>query len=563
MKPDVTKQECYDQLKRMLRDQPLLKSLSDEQITEFAKQATYEEHKQGTVILKQGDPSIDFYFILEGQVRVVDTSKDPPQLVNYLYANHFFGERSLLFNRPRAATVDVAVDVLVAKFDKRTWTWLTSHIPPIKKEFVELEEHYEEHASIPFPGRHSDEVVIIRTRRHILAFITTLWGPVGLALTGILSGWLLSDLELFTFTADLSFTLFVVFLSLIWTIYNYVEWYNDDFIVSTKRIIHIERTIVAGEHREEVPLTQVHDVEVNTPNFFTRSFGYSNVIIKPAGASNVVFDGVPQGDTIKGLIFEHMEQAKKRVQAADIASIRTSLGERMNWQGGPLEVKPLPVVETQPINKRRSIKLPRLLRYYIPIVRETGKDSITWRKHHLIWLKSIWLPALISPISFFMIIAAWVGLEPFPETYLAAVPWLIGFWLFTLLWYTYQHDDWHKDIYKVTNTQIIHQDSTAFRLRGEEIKETTFESIQNVNYESPNFFSRVLNMGNVVISTASVGENFVFENVYFPRDVQQEIFKRWVRFKESKRREERSHEESRFTTWLGEYHKLLSEQIED
>jgi len=131
--------------------------------------------------------------------------------------------------------------------------------------------------------------------------------------------------------------------------------------------------------------------------------------------------------------------------------------------------------------------------------------------------------------------------------------------LVVFLWYTYQHDDWHKDTYRITGTQIIHQDSTAFRLRGEEIHETTFDNVQNINFNVPDFTSRLFRIGDVIIKTATVGEPFVFEKVYFPRSVQQDIFQYWVKFKENKRQKERSEEEERFTTWLGEYHRLTKE----
>jgi hypothetical protein len=557
----MSPQERFEELKKMLQAHELLRAdLSPKQIEALANMATFEEHKQGTMIIEQNDPADHFYFIIRGQVRVVDVFQEPPQLLNYMFEGEIFGERGLLLNEPRSARVDVVVDVLVARFDQQAWRWLLGKVPNLSKQLRELEKEYEAHSSIPFAGRQADEVALIKTTRHILAFIITLPGPLSILLLGLLVGWLLTDLGLFLPGINYGIsTVFGVF-SLLWTIYNYIEWVNDDFIVSTKRVIHIERTIIAGEHREEAPLTQIHDVEVKTPNIFTRTFDYRTVSIKTAGLGTIVFDGIEKGEKIKEIVFEQAQKAKERMSAADVSSIRKSLAGHIGWETGPLEAKPLPAVELTGSDSKKAFELPRLIHYYIPIVREETPEGVTWRKHYWIWLHNIWLPGLVGLVVLYLFVASVFGLVPFQAfnstttTYLGVALAIVWFW------YTYQHDDWHKDIYKVTGNKIIHQDSTAFRLRGEEIHETTLANVQEVNYTSPNFFSRILNLGHVVIKTATVGEAFVFENVYFPKDVQQELFNRWITFKDKEHQQRRAREEERFTTWLGEYHKMLSEK---
>ncbi|MFQ5576245.1 MAG: cyclic nucleotide-binding domain-containing protein, partial [Anaerolineae bacterium] len=558
MYPDTPAQELYQKLKTMLRASPTLVELTDEQITQLAAQARFEEHKHGATIIKQGNPAESFYFIVDGQVRVVDARKKPARLLNYMGEGEFLGERGLLLKKPRSATVDVAVDAIIARFNRQTWQWLLDIAPILREHFEALEKEYEQHAQIPFPGRQTDEVTIIKIRRHILVIIVRLPGPLFLLLLGLVVGWLLNDLTLFTPAINGGLMGLFAALSLVWAVYELIEWYNDDFIVSTKRIIHIERTLFGGSHREETPLTQVLDVGVSTENFFTRVFGYSTVNIKSAGIGTIRFDGINEGDRVKEIIFEQIRQAKERVEAGDISAIRKSLAGEIGWAGGPLEAQPLEVVDIGTQKKKRE--LPALIRYYLPNFREETPDGVTWRKHYLIWLRNVWLPGLVGLAGLYFLAASIFTLPPFSKFETRTTIILAVVQLIILVWYTYMHDDWHKDTYKVTGTQIIHQDSTAFRLRGEEIHETTFGNVQNINYDIPNFLSRIFQIGDVVIKTATVGEPFVFENIYFPRDVQQEIFGRWVAFKENERQKERAHDETRFTTWLGEYHKMLSEQ---
>ena len=562
MIPDTPKQELYEKLKAMLRETPVLSDLSEAQIARFASQAEYEELKQGAVFITQGTPADSFYFIMEGQVRVIDVSAKPPRLLNYMHEGGFVGELAFIKEEPRAATVDVVVDAILARFDRKAWEDLLSLNPEVKDRFQQVEAEYKEYARLRFEGQQTDEVTILKVRRHILALIVNLPAPVFSLLIGLLLGWLLTDLKVFDLSINYGcFGGFFFFLAVVMVIYFVLEWANDDFIVSTKRVIHIERDIFGGTHREEAPLTQIHDVVVSTPNFFTRAFGYTDVIIKSAGLGSILFDGVKDGEYIKRTIFAQREKAKERVQATDLAAIRKSLAGRIGWAGGPLEAQPLPVVDTVPARPKRS--LPRLLRYYIPHVREETPDGVIWHKHYLVWLKNVTLPGLVGWISLYVFIASLAGFPPFIKGPNYTVSLWLGVWLvINFVWYTYMHDDWAKDMYIVTNTKIVRQDSSAFRLRGEEIRETTFDNVQNINYESPNFLARTLQLGRVVIETATVGEKFVFDDVFAPIDVQQEIFSRWVAFRERQRQKQRENEEERFTTWLGEYHKMMSETKE-
>jgi uncharacterized membrane protein YdbT with pleckstrin-like domain len=346
-------------------------------------------------------------------------------------------------------------------------------------------------------------------------------------------------------------------MTLFWTIYLYVDYVNDDFIVTTERVVHIERTIIYGESREEAPLPQIQDVSFNTPNFFTRFFGYYNLTIKTAGAGNILFDGIRDGDRLNQVIIEQRQKARERVEASDVSAIRKSLADRMDWKDvGPLE--PSTLVASGQAPQRNEIQLPKLIDYYIPRVREQIGDTITWRKHYIVLLQYAILPLIAGFVAFYLFLAAFVGFFPFPTPDPLAPAFLV-FWLFTILWYTYEYDGWHKDVYIVTNTTIIDQESTAFRLRGEKRRQGTFDVIQNTTYQTPTFLTRLLNMGDVIIETAGTADTFTFRQVYNPKEVQQEIFKRWITFKENERRKNRSAEEQRYTRWFKEYHDLVQE----
>lgn len=528
----------------------------------LAERATFELYKPDKNILLQGQPPTGFYFIMTGQVQITRTENELTETLNFMGEGQFLGELGLLTKAPRYANATTLLETYVARFEAVDWDWLLKTAPTVRKAFEDIKAEYEEHQEIKdFKGRQADEVILKKLNRHIMVYIASLSIPLGLIVIALILEGLIKGVEA-SFTPTLAQVVmwFLIGISALWAIYAYFEWDNDDFIISTKRVIHIERYIFSGTHREEAPLTRILDIEVNTPNFFTRSFRYSNVIIKTAGRGTVVFDGIQSGDQVKQLIFHEVTKAKARVRASDINAIRDSL--RKMHQPPTLPI-PETVEETPSKFRLPSVKdiwhiVHRLINYYIPRTRERTDSGILWRKHYWIWFKKVWLSGIIwLLVTSLLIISIANSINSGVSSSL--VGGLVVLWLAVSFWYTYQHDDWHKDTYQVTGSKIIHQDSTAFRLRGEEIKETTLDNVQNISFNIPGFFSQLFQIGDVVIKTASVGEPFIFDNVMHPRDMQQDIFRYWEDFKAKQRVAEQEHEEERFTTWLREYDKISPE----
>ncbi|MFQ5614240.1 MAG: cyclic nucleotide-binding domain-containing protein [Anaerolineae bacterium] len=559
MSVELPPEVLHATLIELLQKSEATTNFTPEELEKLANQAEFRLYKQGEIIVQQHDPANEFYFVLSGQVRVLDTDQSPPRLVNYHWRGQFFGERALLTSGRRALTVDVVADAQVAVFNRRVWEEsLIGPHPRMRQYFEGLRRRYARNLQFDFPGRQWDEVAVINTNRHILSLLISFIGPTMMLIIGliILATLIISStLPLWgIFLGFLPYVLIVIG----WYIYSYIEWDNDDFIISNKRVIHIERTILFGEHRYESPLSEIQDVTVETRGFISRSFDFYNVIIQTAGAGSIVFDGVSDSFKIKEAIFEERRRAIERIRAADLGSIRSSLAARMEWDVLDRSVAP---IDTRPVHieMERTRHLPGLLDYLIPRVREMDEDKITWRKHPYILLKAIFMPAITLLIVSYLLLASLILAFPFHNLFfinftLSAV--LVGAWVGAFFWYLWRYDDWHKDVYVVTESQIIDIQSSAFRLMGEKARQGTFDVVQNINFESPNFFARLLNLGDVTIETAGTAETFTFEEVYDPRTVQQEIFKRWVNFKEGRRRAEREAEEERFTQWLSEYHTM-------
>jgi CRP-like cAMP-binding protein len=109
----------------LLKSVPLFKDLSKRNLDEIAKYADEVRMGRGTVLAKQGSIGLEFVFIIEGKARVERDGK----VINRLSANDFFGEISLIDQRPRMATVIADSDVRLLVVHARSFRQLLDTVP--------------------------------------------------------------------------------------------------------------------------------------------------------------------------------------------------------------------------------------------------------------------------------------------------------------------------------------------------------------------------------------------------------------------------------------------------
>lgn len=89
-----------NEIKRVLQDIFLFKSLYEDQIDRTVKALQQKKYKDGEVVVQQGDPANNFYLIQSGVIRVMRDGKTLRTLGKWDY----FGERGLLLQEKRSAT---------------------------------------------------------------------------------------------------------------------------------------------------------------------------------------------------------------------------------------------------------------------------------------------------------------------------------------------------------------------------------------------------------------------------------------------------------------------------
>jgi len=89
----------------MLQKTPLWSSLSENELKVIAKESEELKFDSGHVIVQKGATGVGFFLVVEGMVEV----RSEGRVLSKLGPGQFFGEMSLLDDRPRSADV-VAVE---------------------------------------------------------------------------------------------------------------------------------------------------------------------------------------------------------------------------------------------------------------------------------------------------------------------------------------------------------------------------------------------------------------------------------------------------------------------
>lgn len=107
---------------KFLKEQSLLKNLTDEQIMKLTEQFLEEKFLPGDIILSEGDETRDMYLIREGEVDVLKWDEEHKQqiVIGRLGKGDIFGEMSFMDISPRSSGIKVVKPTTVLKLSRET-----------------------------------------------------------------------------------------------------------------------------------------------------------------------------------------------------------------------------------------------------------------------------------------------------------------------------------------------------------------------------------------------------------------------------------------------------------
>jgi CRP-like cAMP-binding protein/uncharacterized membrane protein YdbT with pleckstrin-like domain len=555
-----------------LRRVPLFSRLSDDDLQRIALAMGQTRYRPRSTIYREGEQSSTFYVVESGRVALLSREKDgQDKVVTHLREGDFFGERSLLTRQPRDTSVQTVEDTRLLYLNKKDFDTLIHEVPSIRENLSLEAQAREVMITQRFPWQREGEVLISLSRKHAYSFVRGLWVlllPLLLLVVfvAVARAFLWPHVWIYAGAA------LVAALAGGITLWLWVDWRNDYYAITNKRVVHREKTVLLRETRDEAPLESIQDITLLMPGITGRVFGFDDLSIQTAGAKGrIVFKTVGNAAWIRDRLFEQLERIKSEERGEQRDAIRQRLQVEMGHaeaeQGSPPDHEPLSAgAKSEPRTADRQSSpeptgvLSTVRSYLIPRMRTEDGGIVTWRKH---WFR---LVERIAGTTILLFILAQLGAAvllglatPTPRfegPFWAAL--LVGGALALFLtWFRYE--DWRNDIYQLTNERIIDIERLPLGLR-EERREASLSMIQDIGYEIPGPIANLLDYGHVVIETAGREAVFTFSWVHEPRSVQEEVFARMDAFRERERQQQRERRADELLDWFASYTELSQDQ---
>jgi len=516
----------------------LFKGLKPEQLELLASQFKPRRYFAGEALVAQGDLGNRFFVLESGVVnlRVTDANgiehshgvlPAAPVPGSTLPPKNYFGEQMFEMQQPFEFQAYAVTDVdayILDRGDLDAALLMHQHLLHAMP-FIEEAKHRRTHGlNWVEPG----EVVTAVFHKHWWALVPALAKTASIAVTVLLISFALG---FFGFgIANIVLVVGAIIVLMFFGLELY-DWRNDEYIMTTLRVAHVERQYISVELTEGVPFDKIIGSKVES-NGIAGIIGVSNVVIQTAGRQegNVSFAYVGNGEQIVKLI----EQQRGKVRALRAADQRERERDRVQQKLREYILPhvvareraetaariPPPAPPPPPSAWRRAQNLIRSM-----FQLEMKKDSVvTWRKHWIVLLDQEYkiVLGLIGLDAIFVFLAYNPGLQVLPfGGYLFAGLTLLAIGLFGVWW---QWEDWRNDTYAVTATQVIDAERLPLGIREKSIT-AQLDQVQDVRVEVDGIWATLLHYGNLKIETAGQGSQMIFKNIYHPREASEEIFR--------------------------------------
>ncbi len=538
-----------------------LRDLSDVLVAKVARLSKGVMLAEGDRLEVKEDPEAPFYMVLEGKVQAEEHNLKNDRPSKVLKQGEFFGAHALLYGRSFGVAVVALEPTRLIKMEVRALAALMQQEPTLKAGLQEASALYRRLHSRHFHWVDPEENVQVILHEHPFYLAVGLAQGAFLALLGIMIPVLVAltgSIGLTTLSTTIGAVVIVA--GILWGIWQYIDWDNDYYVVTDRRLAWIEQIIILYDSRNDILLSELRSVEPET-NFLGRILGYANLYIKDNFQRVIIFKNIGHHLQIKKAIEDLAVDAKIRQQHLD----RTALDRKMlGWilsASQPISPSAAPLVNMEPGQKTPVLQ--RMQKYFDFQMRLLDGDTIIYRRHVLFLLYRLFPAMLMAAGIFFSIpiliyaeLSGWFNAPTLLTTLATGSIMLVG----CALWAWYQYEDWRNDTYQITLDKIIARQKkpldidrrTELALLAEEQ-----EQVIGLEHRRASFLGVIFNYGEVFLSVKIPGEVQVrkMTQVYDPAQVHQDIFDR-IYHKKRKQAQEELKKSDQLKDYFGSYHRV-------
>lgn len=555
---ELLKQEQREQRIAMLHDVPLFAELFDSDIVRLYEISETKFVKRGVELFRQGDIHNVMYVVISGQIALYRTDADGNEkFVRHVVPGEAIGESALLLGEAHDTNAEISAEAELMLIKREALSELLESIEGLRGRLTPNRENAQKLrlSELRFDWLGAGEVIELFVRKHQWSLIRSAALPIVFAI-GVLVG---------AFIVGAVIPLFGILLLIAggllvggFGLYVYLDWRDDFYVVTNRRLVHVENIPLVRQNRSEAPINRVQGVVYERNGVLATVLDFGNLTVETFSGS-VSMKDVPQPEDVKNVIFREVERQTSTSRAKARQEIRNELErrivqEREGYEAPPEQAPPPPVTAEsedayqEPLTLRSFLS--GLWRYFFPKAREEVGETVVFRRHWIALVRKSRLPLLGLFFTFIAFLIWWnrgplIGLLPdgvwwvWPVLILAFLAWE--------LWY---FEDWRNDLYIITRSRIIDLQRTPFLLL-ETRKESELNRIQSMEVDIPSPWARLFRYGHVIVRIPN--EDYNLFNMKDPDEVQEEIARRQSEFESSRRAAEARKHSDELSDWFSAY----------
>jgi hypothetical protein len=559
--------DLIPQYAALLREHYLFRGLDEAQIAHVVTRFIPVTYQAGDVIYRQGSVGDSFFIVYQGSLRTSYIDRGKERHVDIFNTGDYFGEDALILDKPRTFSVEALSESILLRLDREPFFKLVELFPQLRQNLSASAESRLIVQSGKFDWIAGDEVIYLISRKHVFFLWVALVLPVGIGLLAVLLlgyGFGLVNGGQISMSA-IAVGGIAALGALLWGIWNWINWGNDYYIVTSRRVLWTEKVVGLYSSSREAPLSQVLAVNVNR-SWLGRKIGFGNVdvrtytggILMRRMANPRLFAKFVQGFQVRAYQLEKRHDTEKMEQALRLRLGLDSPDDQGISPGDSYDNDDQLYGENQTKDEIQPSSIGTFLK-----VRYEQNGVITYRKHWLLLFRKTWLPTLGLFVTIGLVAlilqGAWAGGMAVSTGLPLSL--FFGFLFVVFLgWWAYRYVDWSNDIYQLTPEQIRDIERKPL---GNEIKKTApLDSILSLEHSRDGIFQLLFNYGNVMISVGQT--EFVFRGVYNPDQVHHDVADHIEALASRKREAASDEERERMVDWLLTFRRQteLLEEIE-
>jgi len=490
-----------------------------------------------------------FYVLYQGHLEILKEKQHALLKLNNFSEGFSFGEDALIKGQKRRTSARAITDVILIKISKEILTQISKENRGLSNKTNTMITSYEhlirktinlgKEETICYMGQPHPIVIILK----IIFAMLAVFG-LGIILVILINNGLLVHNTLLWGGGVLAV------LTLLWIGWQFLEWSNDLFIFTNKRIINKQRSLFSYEIKQETPFSAIESVQTKK-SFLGRGFDFGDLEIKTyTGSMRLAF--IPEIISVQHILTHLTERRKDLMDEEEKRSFTKDIRERIAQKPTEREVG-LENYPNQSLSQINDLEF-AIEGSNVPV----STEDIVYRTHWTILFSKVFIPVLLlmSHGLLYLFLAA-NQREIIRNTVFNIVMLINSTVLLTGA--VYRFVDWRNDVYIITGDQIIDIDRRPFGM--EEKRAAPIKNIQSIRYKRNGIFGLLFNYGTVY--TRIGDEEFTFGNVHRPAEVQEALFAAKERFHQKEEDIEKRMQRKKAVDWIDSYHRIINQKYDD